>query len=231
MASCKLWCAASVLLMLACQPKSALDGTADGATDDTDDGGSETTTESGDSGVVCPVSECEDPIEFEPGYERCADGSINRVASVPIDLEALIEPCHGTEAGLLCQSDADCDDFPGVGKCGHSLSPNDRCECYYMCEQDSDCAADEACIPRSVLGTSIWPFPVCRRALCHSREECGECGECGAGYFFQGCETLSGLVCRSDGDECRVNDDCEDECFPLDDQTWTCEESMFCPED
>jgi hypothetical protein len=225
MPACKLWYTASVLLLLACQPKSALDG----SISDTTDSESETTgTETGDSGIVCPVT-CEDPVEFEPGYQRCADGSINRVADVPIDLDALVEPCHGTEADLLCQTDADCMSLPGVGKCGHSLSPHDRCECYYMCEQDSDCAEGEACVPRSVLGQSIWPFPVCRTALCRSQEDCGECGECGAAEFDQGCETYSGLVCRSDVDECRVDDDCDDKCFPLNGETWSCEEHMPCP--
>jgi hypothetical protein len=157
----------------------------------------------------------------ETGYVRCADGSVNRVAAVPLtgDYRGDVPECEDWVSYTSCETDADCQD-PAGGECalaGGNYGMPPFCECTWPCASDADCAATEICLPPEVHELPL-RWPLCVRARCRTGESCpsGECalatrGDCGWGQ--------AQLRCREHGDECRSNQECDGGvhfCWPQD---------------
>ncbi len=173
-----------------------------------------------------PVDEgpCVDPQPIQliygapSGYERCADGSVNKVGETVLaaNYSGEIRPCEDWVQYKSCFTDADCADPPG-SHCALGFSPWSYppwCECTTPCTSDADCGALEACIPPEVHDLSL-DWPLCFPARCRSGESCpsGECAlvtenDCGWGNFE--------LRCRKDADECRSANECDYDCWAYD---------------
>lgn len=134
------------------------------------------------------------------GYEVCENGGRNRVSDVPRpitdeQLNSFTGECESN--GTVYCRDEDCTDQP-IGRCDNVYSYGFyNCECVYICEDDSDCSPQHACV--------IGPIKTCNSATCRTNSDC-ESGECG--LFFQGTE-YSVLACRTPQDRCRSTADCE----------------------
>ncbi|MDP2316249.1 MAG: ferritin-like domain-containing protein [Pseudomonadota bacterium] len=160
------------------------------------------------------------------GYERCADGAINRVEAMAVDPTITAEACAGTEGFRACETDSDCTDGPH-GKCitgvdDYSYGTEDPtiCGCEYSCATDADCASTQACVPPGVVDT-YQDWPVCVTAACTDNADC-DSGECGLGAYDSGCGLQLGLECREADDDCRVREDCgvAETCW--DGDAWAC---------
>ncbi len=193
-----------------------------------------------------PRPHCEDPQPIldpagEPsGYERCADGSRIRVASMPVDLGWYadeLQPCFDQDPG----DDQEC---YAHGDCG--VSPNARCLCHRsywlnwnvcveVCASDADCGEQEVCVAPE-QGGSYLDVPTCRGVRCRGPEDCAS-GECGAAWATGDNSAYFATGCRSAYDRCRTSKHCEragEFCWPTgpdlpqtDSPTWTCEELYF----
>ncbi|MBT9554904.1 MAG: hypothetical protein IV100_02695 [Myxococcales bacterium] len=141
------------------------------------------------------------------GFEKCADGAINRVASVAYDPMNGGEACRGDEPAGGCLTDAECS-VGTNGRCVHRVGfeGNPFCNCEYACATEADCATGSVCVPPELgSGTS---FPQCVEAACRGGSDCAS-GECGLVDFFDGCSQLTELHCRNaEVDECRGDGDC-----------------------
>ena len=169
------------------------------------------------------------------GIERCADGSLHRVASEPADPDvSVLVACEGTEDVLGCTTDADCVEG-AFGVCAYDpgLPANDpsydpelaetSCGCRYSCSVDADCDGG-ACLPAEVLGPNA-NLPTCRTGGCVTDADCAS-GECGFAMVDDGCGPIPRLACRSADDACRSDADCGDQqsCAPTAVGTWICSE-------
>jgi len=180
----------------------------------------------GDSGdtEITPESLCEDAesvlgSEGQPlGYERCADGTLNRVEVATLDPTIPGDTCAGTEADLDCLTDADCTDGD-YGRClsgdrdgyGYYDTGEDTtyCGCTYACTVDTDCGTGEACITPELVPTGR-DYAYCKTVDCKTNDDCAS-GECSLTSFHDGCEYVVDLTCRDESaDVCRVDDDCTD---------------------
>jgi hypothetical protein len=149
---------------------------------------------------------CQNPTPIQDqtgaptGYEKCADGAILRVEALPGDPTIDKPGCAGTEAELLCKSDADCTAGPH-GKChsytgvtGSSPPPlpatmTTICACLYACATDDECASDEACLPSPIDGLAR-----CIPATCKTGDDCSS-GEC---FVFHTCYGGLALACSDE---------------------------------
>jgi hypothetical protein len=160
------------------------------------------------------------------GYERCTDGSVNRVENGVVlggDYSGDIRPCEDwVEYG--CDSDDECQD-PSDGRCAYSggtfgFPPS--CECTWPCASDADCSALEVCLPPEVHELRQLNWPICVPAHCRTGESCGS-GECAVLTLLDCGWGVAELRCRQDSDECRSNLECEnnqsggDYCWRYDD--------------
>ncbi len=150
------------------------------------------------------------------GYERCADGSVNRVedgVALGGNYTGEIDACEDWVLHRSCDSDDDCQDPPG-GHCAYSPSSYDPppcCECIWPCASDDDCDPTEICLPPEVHELPLLSWPRCVTARCHTGESCGS-GECAVATQADCGWGKAELRCRTESDECRSNSDCEDEC-------------------
>ena len=133
-----------------------------------------------------------DPKGSSTGWVRCADGSVNRVEAVPVDMALYdVRECGVVKPGG-CYSDANCTERPN-GRCAEWTSfGGPWCACTYLCSADADCAT-------------------------------GECGYNPCGVYPR---DPDGVACRTGGDACRVDDDCDwgwagNWCSPSD-GSWSC---------
>jgi hypothetical protein len=193
----------------------------------------------GDSVPPCENAEPILNIEGEPsGYERCADGSAIRVASVPVDLEAYVEqaaPCdHPTYAeDQDCYEHSDCGD-DGLSYCVCQRSYwSDFNVCVTACESDADCQAGTVCVAPEQGGSHL-DLPRCRSAACTGPAAC-DSGLCGANWATGNNSAYFATACRTAGDACRVDQDCGHGsylCWPTEDPSptapaWACEPKYF----
>jgi hypothetical protein len=183
-----------------------------------------------------PVPEevgCDEPEEIltaagdATGFERCADGSVNRVqADTSFDLETydeLVPPCpEGGSAHGGCETDSECTAYP-IGRCyEHTHYFGQWCRCTYLCSSNNDCNG-RVCVPGELLP---YGWSRCTEATCGSNADC-ESGECGLATIGQDYVVEHVLACRTEQDECRTNQDCQDSpgwenyCEPADGR-WTC---------
>jgi hypothetical protein len=171
-----------------------------------------------------------DPKGAATGWVRCANGGVNRVEAVPVDmaLYAADVPECGEEwkERSACTTDAECVERPN-GRCRRTVDwTGPYCVCTYLCSVDADCDAGEVCVTPEVPRGGGWP--ICNSALCLTNADCAS-GECGYTRCFENFATgRSGLACRTDADTCRVGDDCEwvggiggNWCAPTD-GSWSC---------
>jgi hypothetical protein len=114
--------------------------------------------------------------------------------------------CVGTEQDLECKTDADCKEHP-YGKCVSGRGQaGTYCGCRYSCANDSDCAADEACICKGV-GRGGAGYSSCARATCRVDADCAS-KQCGLSEYSNGCSTNVSLACRTKEDACKSDNDC-----------------------
>lgn len=176
-----------------------------------------------------PTVGCEDPESIlladggPSGFERCADGAVNRASAETFPPVNLGEACHGDEESLACTTDADCTDGPN-GRCMHGYAGDigyAYCGCEYACASDDDCKPlSEACVADEVH-PGVYR-PVCVPAECHADADC-DSGQCGLSAFDDGCGWALELVCRASADTCHGTADCADTCA-VDDGHFTCRE-------
>jgi hypothetical protein len=183
---------------------------------------------------LVPAS-CEDPERIDDphgwptGYVRCADGSIDRVAAVPVDPTVYERNVLDCTSSLYeddeCRVDADCGERSG-GRCVQRSSEFVYwCVCNYICSSDDDCAG-RVCLSPEVNDTST-RWPVCVSAGCWTGRNC-DSGECGVITAQEGGDLYLALDCRSDLDGCRSNAECEergegDLCRADEATGWACE--------
>lgn len=172
---------------------------------------------------------CQNPVpvpqsDGQPsGYLKCADGTIHRAEKVACS-GGTFAACQGNEASLGCLSDADCG--TGNGKCAHLDSPDvgTYCGCVFSCTTDDDCGEGTICACDGVVqGNYTWP--TCVPAACATDADCAY-GECGISSYADGCGFDVELACRTPGDPCRTDSQCQQgyQCVtPYNSGTWSCQ--------
>ena len=171
--------------------------------------------DTGDTADTADLAACADAESIllangDPsGFERCADGAVNRVSAEPVDPTIPDARCRGDEADLNCTADSDCGDGP-YGACLHRVYIDndvpDFCSCSYACASDADCAEGEACVPAEVREGAT--FATCEWAECSTGDAC-DSGECGLSNFDDGCGWSDRLTCRETTDTCHGDVDCD----------------------
>jgi hypothetical protein len=146
------------------------------------------------------------------GYERCADGSVNRVENGVVlggDYGGDVPECEDHVAYRNCDADADCQDPPGghCAKVGPYLFPA-SCECTWPCASDIDCTANEVCLPPEVHDLPL-SWPLCVPAKCRTGATCSS-GECAVATLRDCGWGMAELRCRKDTDTCRSNLECDE---------------------
>ena len=173
--------------------------------------------ESGDGGVPdvptepahCEGEEVVIVDGVDTGYHRCPDGTIHRDKVVACTGDYDLPPCVGTESVLDCSTDADCGD-DGNSRClsmGNEFLAT-RCGCVETCVQDTDCGDGGFCLcPEVASNDGYWPeCGTVADGGCLNGDDCAS-GECG---LSRPCNEPSfKLQCRSDGDACRTDSDCD----------------------
>lgn len=170
------------------------------------------------------------------GYERCDDGSVHRVSAVAVSSTIEGESCRGDEEYQSCTTDADCTYGRGsVARCIHddsvdiggrmvpgaspdtAIPEGSGCNCAYSCATDADCGDGFACVPTGIV-TKNEAWSTCVPAACSTDSAC-ESGECGVASYDDGCGYNPSLACRTDADECRSDEDCDEaQCAAEDDE-------------
>jgi len=182
------------------------------------------------------ATHCEEPAAISgpsgpTGYQRCADGSVNRAEVQPVDPNLYGTPsCEYTEYENDCREDSDCTDGEN-GRCvGYDNEFVAFCGCTYLCSQDSSCSEGEICLAPEAHDTRF-QWPRCVRAGCTTNVDCssGECGVVSAEYQS---ESAYSLACRmGEGvDVCRTHEDCQqldypnegNVCWPDETGAWSC---------
>ena len=99
-----------------------------------------------------------------------------------------------------------------------------------LCRSDGDCDTGEVCIGDN-LGGMGGATAYCIPASCETGADC-DSGECGLSVYDDGCGTQATVTCRTPGDSCRGDADCEpgmDQCVVTywSEEVWVCA-SMDC---
>ncbi len=164
------------------------------------------------AGLGCDRERCEDPDPMiggdgQPtGYVRCADGSVNRVDALPIDVEHFLGqvPACTADEDPACVSERDCTDAPDGACAQFSNEFGPWCACAYLCSTDADCEDGQVCLHPKVYG---YEWPSCVDATCTTNADCPS-GECGV-WMQESCDLVrAGLACRGEEDDCRTMYDC-----------------------
>lgn len=193
-------------------------------------------TADGEAEADADTSVCENPTPVSTpdgsfsGFVECSDGTMHRTEAVTVAPPAP-GTCAGDEDDRYCETDADCTERPH-GRClsaTYRVEPPQpdlpltisQCGCFYGCTNDDDCGAGRACIPGGIVPTQ--PMAFCAFATCRTNDDC-ESGECGLSVFHDGCGYRTSLGCRTPGDECRTDADCDAvSCRHLSETGWTCQ--------
>ena len=197
------------------------------------------TSAPGDDTSTTVTSLCEAPesilnADSEPsGYERCADGAVNRVSDEVQDPTIPGDTCAGTEADLSCETDAECTDG-AYGRClsgersgyGYYDSGMDStyCGCVYSCTVDADCGVGLVCLAPGMVGNDA-DYPTCVASACATNDDCAS-DECGVSRYHNGCYEEVDVTCRDEVvDACHSDADCGDGdvCFPDGEGAFTCQ--------
>jgi len=163
------------------------------------------------------------------GFERCADGAINRVEAGTFDPTIDLARCAGDEDSRTCAADGECADGAHgacvTGEAGGSYGEEvySYCACLYSCASDADCATGEACVPPEVSGAA---YATCVAATCADAGDCAATEECGYSAYFNGCGAILALDCRTEEDACHSDNECteaEGACWSgYDGVAWSC---------
>lgn len=163
------------------------------------------------------------------GFQRCADGSVDRVEAGAVDPDWAYTACAGTEDSRSCEVDADCDGETALARCvSTELVPSGTaCRCEYSCAVDADCPSGELCVATAV-GDVKEDHATCVPAACDEGADCTS-GECGFGSSGTECDIQPTIACRTAEDSCRTGDTCgEGETCNLtdvDSDHWSCNSS------
>jgi hypothetical protein len=163
-------------------------------------------------GCQAETPRCADPTPVllesgaASGFEKCADGAINRVAAATFEPVNTGPACVVGDGPNGCAKDTDCTDGPN-GRCVlYSSVLEQYCNCEYACATDQDCATGSVCVPTELSEEASRPR--CVLASCKGGADCPS-GECGLVDFFNGCEPLTELRCREPLiDACHGDGDC-----------------------
>jgi hypothetical protein len=145
------------------------------------------------------------------GYERCADGAVNRASEQTFDPTNTGPACSGDEESLGCATDAECTGGPN-GRCIHGESLDGvgaYCGCEYACATDADCSTGQVCAPVEVYPGNT--RPQCIMARCSTNADCAS-GQCGLSAYDSGCGWSLSLLCRDLADLCHDDADCDEAC-------------------
>jgi hypothetical protein len=152
------------------------------------------------------------------GFAECPDKTIHRYAQHACNPQVNAPACTGMEDVVECTSHADCN-AQADGFCG-SLNPigwggpYSYCGCVYPCTTDNDCLSNEVCVCDGVVQEPGVPafsgYAFCAPAACQTGDDCAS-NECGLSAYHDGCGMNTQLGCRSEGDVCRVHEDCYDQ--------------------
>ncbi len=188
--------------------------------------GSDLDLPNGEVGCQSPAPIIRDGLDT--GLVQCDDGAVNRTSeascSNPVDSLPL---CDGSEMTSSCSQDSDCLD-PDRSSCKRTQSEDGKiCSCVYnFCVVDSDCPDSLACVCST--GEEYSPNSnKCMNKGCRIGSDCTS-GECGVAYGSVSCPFASVLACRTSGDECRTDDDCDAGLYcrpsnmPTEDAPWKC---------
>ncbi|MBX2802046.1 MAG: hypothetical protein KTR31_30475 [Myxococcales bacterium] len=165
-------------------------------------------------------------VDPQTGFEHMPDGSVNRVASVPLsprDFPFGEEDCYGTTSREVPECVASGCTAKPHGRCAQSSCFNTWCECVYGCSSDADCESDEACLrPDHGLEGGL-PFPQCVPASCRTNDDCPST-ECGVMVAMDSEIHQMRLHCRTPEDQCRAPADCQRgyTCALWLESTWEC---------
>lgn len=77
------------------------------------------------------------------------------------------------------------------------------------CTTDADCGDGSVCISSALAEYGGGDETVCIQAACTTGDDC-DSGECGLSTYDDGCGPIARLVCRTEDDACRSDDDCPD---------------------
>jgi hypothetical protein len=152
------------------------------------------------------------------GFVTCADGSVDRVAVVPVAISDYPEPYNAcvSEHEPECTHDSDCT-ARAYGHCIGLHSMVYYCSCDYLCSTDEDCGGG-ACVPAELQSKGRMSRPQCGTAQCSTGADCPS-GECGLAHE-------SVLACRTPADQCRHDAHCRTAesyvCLPQADGAWEC---------
>ncbi|HEX2870847.1 MAG TPA: ferritin-like domain-containing protein [Polyangiaceae bacterium] len=157
-------------------------------------------TGGGNSGNAFP---CNNPVPVAPGYERCANGTIHRVA-IEACTSSLPRPAPSVALpGGNCETDADCTEKPH-GYCnvtaGAGAGAGAGAYCSYGCVTDADCLADYICVCGEPIGQ-------CAYSTCKSDADCGGELRCQSYDASFGCDSV-GFACQTPQDACGSDTDC-----------------------
>ncbi|WP_053335495.1 hypothetical protein [Plesiocystis pacifica] len=161
------------------------------------------------------ATNCKNPTAIladgaDTGYVRCEDGAINRATATACVNTVTAQACDGTQMRRDCDSHADCTDRPNGFCMADAGQMGTYCGCVYPCTDDSECAANEACLCPGVTEGFDIDFARCAPVECKTNVGCAT-GECGMSFYNNGCGTATTLQCRGEKDACRGDKDCGDE--------------------
>jgi hypothetical protein len=181
------------------------------------------------SGVAAPREEPRsNPSSGAEGYVREPDGTVHRASLETCDPSTSAAACttpspHGNECTRVedCQAGA----YPQCVQDSGQLG--EFCRCDYGCQTDADCQPDQVCVCSGAF--SDGSRSRCVSARCRVDADC-ESNTCGLSSYFDGCQRREVLACRSAGDACRTDADCDDGrtcAYDPHDDRWDCR-GQFC---
>lgn len=171
-----------------------------------------------------PPTTCHAPVELNQagntpsGILRCENGMLFRRDSVacsaaPPELSGC-DLSDDSGAPYRCETDADCDAYPGAdGVCSDVGWVGRFCSCYYGCQRDEDCAPDRLCLCQLQLDGDQLPTGTphggregfCTAGNCRTDDDCGGL-HCALSEAE--CHYNEGFFCRTPDDKCQTNLDC-----------------------
>ena len=198
---------------------SGVSATSGSTGDDTTSAGTE---ETGDT--VGP--ECEELMQatnppVPSGWQSCEGKLPHRVEQRTCEVLVTTTPCAIMDPGNLCNSDAECNEFPN-GSCNQPDIGLIACSCVYACETDDDCGPGEVC---RCAGPELGPYTTCTPSECADDSECpGEVCQF-ANSFGEDCPFgVNDGHCSTPEDGCDNDLQCGTTgcLFELDSMTWQC---------
>ena len=160
---------------------------------------------------------CEDEVfadtDGEPtGFEPCSNGATYRKDAVtchPRPYGVSSFPCDDPWKMGVCETDSDCQRFPGGGSC-YVINDGASCACHYDCQTDADCGPGALCRCAPYPFGGNWRLNQCIRAEdCRVDADCPEGERCLlAPLREEYCLDTVVAHCTSPADECSGDADC-----------------------